>query len=84
VSMVIILQTDHDVHSHDVINISFLLMYRSRYWRRETVVERGLYRVLTMVYNTQNYWIFGLSPSSGVLETRKHSVSETESVSILR
>jgi hypothetical protein len=23
------------------------------------------YRVLTMVYNTQNYWVFGLRPSSG-------------------
>jgi hypothetical protein len=23
------------------------------------------YRVLTMVYNTQNYWVFGLCPSSG-------------------
>jgi hypothetical protein len=24
-----------------------------------------------MVYNTQNYWVFGLFPSSGILETRK-------------
>jgi hypothetical protein len=23
---------------------------------------------LTMVYNTQNYWVFGLSPSSDILE----------------
>jgi hypothetical protein len=23
------------------------------------------YRVLTMVYNTQRYWVFGLCPSSG-------------------
>jgi hypothetical protein len=37
-----------------------------------------------MVYNTQNYWVFGLSPSSGILETRKHDVSGTVSVSILR
>jgi hypothetical protein len=37
-----------------------------------------------MVYNTQNYWIFGLFPSSGILENRKHDVSETGSVSILR
>jgi hypothetical protein len=32
--------------------------------------ERGYcagryYRVLTMVYNTQRYWVFGLCPSSG-------------------
>jgi hypothetical protein len=30
-----------------------------------------------MVYNTQNYWVFGLCPSSGVIKTRKHDVSET-------
>jgi hypothetical protein len=34
-----------------------------------------------MVYNTQNYWGFRLLPFSGTLETREHSVSETESVS---
>jgi hypothetical protein len=27
------------------------------------VVNR-FYRALTMVYNTQNYWVFGLCPSS--------------------
>jgi hypothetical protein len=40
------------------------------------------YRVLTVVYNTQNYWIFGLCPSSGILEIRIH-VLETGSASIL-
>jgi hypothetical protein len=25
-----------------------------------------------MAYNTQNYWVFGLSPSPDILETRKH------------
>jgi hypothetical protein len=24
-----------------------------------------------MVYNTQNYWVFGLFPSSRILETKK-------------
>jgi hypothetical protein len=24
-----------------------------------------------MIYNTENYWAFGLFPSSGILETRK-------------
>jgi hypothetical protein len=33
-----------------------------------------------MLYNTQNYWIFLLLPSSGILETRKHDVSESGSV----
>jgi hypothetical protein len=32
----------------------------------------------------QNYWVFGLCPSSGILETMKHSFSETGSVSVLR
>jgi hypothetical protein len=33
---------------------------------------------LTVVYNTQNYWGFGLCPSSSILETRKHNDSETD------
>jgi hypothetical protein len=36
-----------------------------------------------MVYNTQNYWVSGLCPSSEILNTRKHKVSETGSVSVL-
>jgi hypothetical protein len=32
----------------------------------------------------QNYWVFGLCPSTGILGTRKHDVSETGSVSVLR
>jgi hypothetical protein len=34
-------------------------------------------------YNTQNYCVFELFPLSGILETRKHDVSETGSVSVL-
>jgi hypothetical protein len=37
-----------------------------------------------MVYNTQNYWVFGLFSLSGIQENRKHDVSETGSVSVLR
>jgi hypothetical protein len=33
-----------------------------------------------MVYSAQNYWVFGHFPSSGILETRKHDVSESGSV----
>jgi hypothetical protein len=33
------------------------------------------YRVLAMVHNTQNYWVFGLYLSSKILETRKHNVT---------
>jgi hypothetical protein len=34
--------------------------------------------------DTQNYWVFGLCPSSGILKTRKHGVSEIGSVTVLR
>jgi hypothetical protein len=37
-----------------------------------------------MVYNAQNYWVFGLRPLSDILKTRKQNVSENESVSVLR
>jgi hypothetical protein len=37
-----------------------------------------------MVYNTQNHWVSGLCASSGILNIRKHNVSETGSVSVLR
>jgi hypothetical protein len=30
-----------------------------------------------MVYNTKNYWVFGLFQSSGILENREHDVLET-------
>jgi hypothetical protein len=33
---------------------------------------------------TLNYWVFGLFPSSGIVETRQHDVSETGCVSVLR
>jgi hypothetical protein len=39
------------------------------------------WRVLTMVYNSQNYWVFGVFPSSGILKNRKNNVSETDPVS---
>jgi hypothetical protein len=41
-------------------------------------------RVLAMVYNTQNYWVFGLFPSSEIQKIRKHDVSENGSVPVLR
>jgi hypothetical protein len=37
-----------------------------------------------MVYNTQNYRVSGLCPSSGILYTRKHNFLETGSVSIFK
>jgi hypothetical protein len=49
-----------------------------------TSQESRFWRVLTMVYNSQVYWVFWTFPSSGIPETRKHDVSETGSVSVLR
>jgi hypothetical protein len=40
--------------------------------------------IAQVVSHRQNYWVFGLCPSSGILETRKHDDSETGSVSVLR
>jgi hypothetical protein len=38
-----------------------------------------------MVYNTQNYWAFGLCPSPGILEnTKEHSGSETGSIFVYK
>jgi hypothetical protein len=37
-----------------------------------------------MVYNTQNHRVCGLCPSSGILDTIKHKVSETGCVSVFR
>jgi hypothetical protein len=37
-----------------------------------------------MVCITQNYWVFGLNPSSGILKTREHNISENGPVSVLR
>jgi hypothetical protein len=37
-----------------------------------------------MVYNTQNYGVLGLCPTSGILETRKDNVLETGYFSVLK
>jgi hypothetical protein len=65
---------------------------RGQRYRQEGFMSTSEYRhvtvnsenVLTMVYDTENYWVSGLCPSSGIVETRKHNVSETGSVSVLR
>jgi hypothetical protein len=33
---------------------------------------------------SQNYWVFGLCPSSSILKTRGHCILETGSVFVLR
>jgi hypothetical protein len=37
-----------------------------------------------IVYDTQNYWDFGLAPASGILKPKKKKISETGSASIFR
>jgi hypothetical protein len=51
---------------------------------RGIVELSGLWTNHPKIHPTQNYWVFGLCPSSSILETRKHSVLETGSVSVLR
>jgi hypothetical protein len=34
--------------------------------------------------HAQNHWVYGIRPASGILNTRKHNVSEAGSVSLLR
>jgi hypothetical protein len=41
-------------------------------------------KIFTVVYNIQNYSGSGLCSSPEILKTRKHNVSETGFVSILR
>jgi hypothetical protein len=41
-------------------------------------------RILVGKSEGKNNWVFGLCASSGILETRKHNVSETGSFSVLR
>jgi hypothetical protein len=41
-------------------------------------------RILTMLFNTQNYLIFGLCSTSGVLNQRKQNVSENRPVTVIR
>jgi hypothetical protein len=47
------------------------------------VLRKLLFEKLKRLIN-QNYWVFGLSSSSGFLGNRKHDVSETGSVFVLR
>jgi ABC-type enterochelin transport system ATPase subunit len=44
---------------------------------RQTIVNKSTLRV-------QDYWVFWTFPSSGILETRKHDVSEIGSLSVLK
>jgi hypothetical protein len=47
--------------------------------KKAEVESKGLWR--WCIYNTLNYWVSGFCPSSKILNTTKHNVSETGSVS---
>jgi hypothetical protein len=48
------------------------------------VIRQWILQQLAKPYvYTRNYWVFGLCPSSNILETRKQNVSETGSISVL-
>jgi UDP-N-acetylmuramyl pentapeptide phosphotransferase/UDP-N-acetylglucosamine-1-phosphate transferase len=55
---------------------------------KQKIHEKHIHKTLENTKNTENiilnYWVFGLFLSSGILENRKHNVSETESVFVLR
>jgi hypothetical protein len=48
-------------------------------------IQGGRYfRVLTMVYNTQRYWVFGLRPSSGLLFRKNPDDGQSPKTQYLR
>jgi hypothetical protein len=48
------------------------------YWLCNYICLCWIKRVL-MMYNTKKYWASGLRPTPGILNARRHNVSETES-----
>jgi hypothetical protein len=53
-------------------------------WNMVSGIKSIIFRkVLTMEYNSRDYWDFGLCPSSNILKhTKEHNVSETGFVSV--
>jgi hypothetical protein len=52
---------------------------------REILIRcRHVWLYIRFNWNVKNYRVFVLCPSSGIIETREHNVSETASVSVLR
>jgi hypothetical protein len=56
----------------------------SKYGKLTSLCTCGYCRLQASLINTQDYCFFFTFPSSGILETRKHDVLETGSVSVLR
>jgi hypothetical protein len=62
-----------------LLNLAYLTDNREKLGGLNTFLQ-----VEKEIYCSQNYWVFWTFPSSDILETRKHDVSETGSVSVLR
>jgi hypothetical protein len=48
------------------------------------LIRKRYYVMFLIPVFIQTYWVLRLCPSSSTLETRKHNVSKSESVSVLR
>jgi hypothetical protein len=69
---------------HQVLLHALSIKFRDWICKNEECNTCRTWRLLTMVCNSRNYWVSALGPSSRILITRKHNVSETGSVSVLR
>jgi hypothetical protein len=54
----------------------------AEYFTRQKT-KKGVWRFVNSIYLILNYWDYVLCPSSRILNTRKHNVSKTGSLSIL-
>jgi hypothetical protein len=77
---VILLRSINYNGSHTICHRSSI---QSKFSYKNSAFACRIWRVLTMVYNTQNYWVSGVCPSSGILNTRTDNVSETGSTSYI-
>jgi hypothetical protein len=67
--------------TRSVLTVFIRALLWSLSWARSIQVDsKGFWRWCI----TQTYWVFGLFPSSGILGTRKHDVTESGCVSVLR
>jgi hypothetical protein len=70
---------DQNILTKDTVKKKFLINWKPQF------LSICLKTFITLFYitNNHNYWVFGLYPLSGILQTRKY-VSETGSVSVFR
>jgi hypothetical protein len=64
------------IHSYEYRNTNHIVHCSVVHLQSHAAYAFRFERVLTMAYDTQNYWDFELFPSSGIPVNRKHDVSE--------